>query len=304
MSAIPVPEADRRVASGPLPPALSEGVLGRPQGRLRFVTGGIGPVLVLCHGFLGSAENFEGWLPALLPRRTVLIPDLPGFGASAPLPGRHTAAGLAGELEALTDALGHHRFDIAGLCLGASVALELARRRPERVDSLVLHTPLLHPSVVRRRFHAQAAAFTAPGVFAAITWLAHQRRASDWYKRHLVEGAEVDQRSAQINFDNQLRASPRAARAWLRDGLRHDFRALVAGWPRPVLLIVAADDWIVDVPKLAQLARRHPQVEVAAVEAAGHGWDQPFIERQQALLGSFLDRVDGVRAAPGGSARS
>ncbi len=302
MSALPAPASAPRPGSararvGAAPPArttrLTVGLLERRQGPLRFLTGGSGPPLVLCHGFLGSAENFDAWLPTLLPRRTVVIPDLPGFGASAPLPGRHTAGALGREVAAVALALGHERYDLAGLCLGASVALAMAGDRPESVGSLLLHTPLLHPTVVRRRFHAQVAGFTAPGVFAAITWLAHRRWASDWYKRHLTEGEDVDLSAAQVNFDNQLRACPRAARAWLRDGLRHDFRRLVADWPRPVLLMVAADDRIVDVPQLAALARAHPLVETRVVDSAGHGWSAAFVTAQRALLAGFLDRVDG-----------
>jgi len=277
----------------PMGAALREGVLARPQGRLRFLTGGRGPALLLCHGFLGSAENFEGWLPALLPRRTVVIPDLPGFGVSAPLPGLHTAAALADEMVALAGSLGHDRYDLAGLCLGASVALAVAEARPAAASSLILHTPLLDPTVVRRRFRRQVRTFTAPGVFSTITWLARRRRVSDWYKRHVTEGVEVDPGPAQVNFDNQLRASPRAARAWLRDGLARDFRARVAGWDRPVLLMVAADDRIVDVPRLVELVAPHTQIELEVVSAAGHGWTAEFVARQQALLASFLDRVDG-----------
>ncbi len=288
-----------RPAATPGPPGrgLTEGQLERPQGPIRFLTGGTGLPLVLCHGFLGSAENFDAWLPALLARRTVVIPDLPGFGLSAPLPGRHTARALADEVAAVADALGHPRYDLAGLCLGVPVALELARHRPDRAGALILHTPLLHPQVVRRRFHLQVAAFTTPGVFAAITWLAHRRRASDWYKRHLVEGPVVDPAAAQANFDNQLRASPRAARAWLRDGLRHDFRQLIASWPHPVLLVAAADDWIVDHPKMAAIAGRNPRAQAAILAAAGHAWTPASVAEQQRVIADFLDRVDGGAAA-------
>ena len=65
---------------------------GRP---LRYLTGGSGPPMLLCHGFIGSAENFDDWFPELLQRRTVVVPDLPGFGKSAPLASRHDGMSLA-----------------------------------------------------------------------------------------------------------------------------------------------------------------------------------------------------------------
>ena len=34
--------------------------------RLRYLIGGTGPPLLLCHGFIGSAENFNDWFDVLL----------------------------------------------------------------------------------------------------------------------------------------------------------------------------------------------------------------------------------------------
>jgi pimeloyl-ACP methyl ester carboxylesterase len=94
------------------------------EGRqLRYLTGGSGPPLLLCHGFIGSAENFADWFDVLLSRRTIIAPDLPGFGRSAPMAGGHTVPALArAALSAVNDAGADH-FDVAGLCLGSPIAL-------------------------------------------------------------------------------------------------------------------------------------------------------------------------------------
>ncbi|HZB97038.1 MAG TPA: alpha/beta fold hydrolase, partial [Candidatus Sulfotelmatobacter sp.] len=167
------------------PKALREEYVEYQGGRLRYLVGGDGPPLVLCHGFLGSAENFEEWFTALLPRRRLVIPDLPGCGASMPLAGPHTADALACAVAALVDDLCIERFDLGGLCLGGSVAQSLLRQRGTAVDRLIVHTPLLAPHLVRRRFRAQVALATAPGVFALSAWLARQRVVSDLYKRFI-----------------------------------------------------------------------------------------------------------------------
>lgn len=270
--------------------------------RLRYLIGGSGDPLVLCHGFLGSAENFETWFAALAQRRTLMIPDLPGCGASPALSGVHSADALAEAIAPLLDELGIHRFDLGGLCLGASVALALARRRPPAVGRLILHTPLLAPEVVRRRFHLQVAVMTAPGVFPAVHWLSRRRVVSDLYKRLLVEGPDVDRHAAEVNFVNQMRAHPRATREWLRDGLRRHDMEFVAARTEPTLMIAAAADRIADVHRLRRLAASCPQVQLAVVDDAGHGWTQQYVERQLAVLGAFLDGrplpvfVDGVAA--------
>jgi pimeloyl-ACP methyl ester carboxylesterase len=268
---------------------MHEAALDLRGRHLRYLVGGEGPPLVLCHGFLGSAENFETWFEELSARRTLVVPDLPGFGDSSPLPGRHTSAALAEAVEPLLDHLGLERFDLGGLCLGSPVACALARRRPAAVGRLLLHTPLLAPDLVRRRFHLQVAVMTAPGAFGGFVWLSRRRVVSDLYKRMVVEGKGVDRRAAELNFANQCRAHPRAAREWLRDGLRVHDAGLVADHPEPVLLLAAAADRVVDVERLRRLAGGWARCRLALVEDAGHGWTEVYVRRQLEVLSAFLD---------------
>jgi pimeloyl-ACP methyl ester carboxylesterase len=258
---------------------------------MRYVRMGSGAPLVLCHGFLGSAENFETWYDSLSRRRTLIIPDLPGFGDSDPLRGAHTAEAMADAVEPLLQHLGiaSEPFDVGGLCLGASPALVLAARHASQVGRLILHTPLLDPSLVRGRFHLQAGLMTAPGVFNGIVWLSRRRVVSDLYKRLMVEGSDVDLAAADMNFRNQTRAFPRAAREWLRDGLRRRDVSMLEGRDAPTLVLAAQDDKIVDVEALRALALRVPCVQLAVIEEAGHGWNEEFIRRQLDVLAAFLE---------------
>jgi 3-oxoadipate enol-lactonase len=286
-----------------LPEALAAGWrehwLDRPQGRLRYVTAGVGTPLVLCHGFIGSAENFESWVPRLARHRSLLIPDLPGFGASTALDGRHSSRALASEVLALLDHLQLQRYELGGLCLGASVALELLGMAPERPQRLILHTPLLDPGSLARSFRVQSRVATAPAIFEVISFLGRRRVLADFYRRVAVEGAaEVDRRAADLNFANQVRANPRAAREWLRDGLEVDFRALLDGWNGPVEVLVAADDRIVELDRLRRYCARRPQTELSVIDSAGHGWDAELIRRQLDVLESFLVGVEPAARRP------
>ena len=265
--------------------------------RVRYLAGGEGPHMVLCHGFLGSAENFETWFDELSEVRTLVIPDLPGCGASPPLRGRHTPRSLARAVAAVAADAGAESYDVAGLCLGVSVAMELLAQRPASVQRLVLHTPLLAPQLVRRRFHWQVRGFMAPGVFAAISWLSRRRVVSDLYKRLLVEGDNVDSSAAEMNFRNQLRADPRAIREWLLDGISRDDIALLRSSGKEALIIVAADDRIVDVPLLRRTLAAIDTVQVVAVDDAGHGWTEAYVRRQLDLITAFL-RGAALPAAP------
>lgn len=271
---------------------LEERFITHAGATVRYLTGGDGPPLVLCHGFLGSAENFETWFDELVRIRTLVIPDLPGCGSSSPLhQTRHTAGALAAAVEAVCADAGVERYDLGGLCLGASVAMAMVRRNPGSVQRLLLHTPLLAPSLVRRRFHLQIRAFMAPGIFPTISWLSRQRLVSDLYKRVMVEGANVDNSAAEMNFRNQLRADPRALREWILHGLARNDVALLREAQSSALIIVASDDRIVDVPLLRTSVQAMDHVQLVTIADAGHGWTEGYVRRQLELISAFL--MDG-----------
>jgi pimeloyl-ACP methyl ester carboxylesterase len=79
---------------------------------------GEGPVLLLVHGMAGSCENWREVIEPLAHRHTVIAPDLPGHGASAPGGGDYSIAGLASGLRDLMLALGHDRATLVGHSLG------------------------------------------------------------------------------------------------------------------------------------------------------------------------------------------
>ncbi|HVB53386.1 MAG TPA: alpha/beta fold hydrolase [Candidatus Acidoferrales bacterium] len=253
------------------------------------MTAGEGIPLVLCHGFIGSAENFETWVPRLARRRQLVIPDLPGFGSSAPLPSAHTSRALAAEVLVLLDQLELSRYELGGLCLGAAVALELLALAPDRPRRMILHTPLLDPTSVSRSFQLQVRLATTPGVFKVISFLGRRRALADFYRRIAVEGrTEIDRRAADLNFANQVRADPRAAREWLRDGMRANFRPLLDGWKGPVEVMAAADDRLLELDRVEEYCAGRPQTEISVITSAGHGWDAELIRRQLDVLEQFL----------------
>lgn len=268
---------------------LEERFTTHEGGRVRYLIGGSGPAMLLCHGFIGAAENFDDWWSELLPRRTVIAPDLPGFGKSTPLRGPHTPAALARAALAAAEDARIDRCDIAGLCLGSSVAMAAQRLRPGSTQRLILHTPLLNPVLIRRRFHLQVAVMTATLVWPAIVWLGHRRIVSDVYKRLMVEGPDVDPVAAQINFDNQMRAIPRAAREWLRDGLRCDEVELLRRTTHPVMIIAARHDRLIDVPRIERSLGVNSNIQLAIIEDAGHAWTPEMSARQRRFIAAFLD---------------
>jgi pimeloyl-ACP methyl ester carboxylesterase len=108
---------------------------GRP---VSYVEAGSGPVLLLIHGMAGTYENWQAVIEPLAERHTVLAPDLPGHGSSAPGGGDYSLGALAAGLRDLLVALGHDRATLVGHSLGGGVAMQFAYQFPEITERLVL----------------------------------------------------------------------------------------------------------------------------------------------------------------------
>lgn len=103
------------------------------------------PVLLL-HGFDSSCLEFRRVAPLMAAQRTVLIPDLYGFGFTPrPADGDYTPAGVLRHLQALVEVackrLQVPQLGLIGASMGGSVAVELARRCPQRISRLLLLAP-------------------------------------------------------------------------------------------------------------------------------------------------------------------
>lgn len=119
-----------------------EECIGVQGARMRCLTTGDGPALLLLHGLLGTADAWGAATERLAQHSAVYAPDALGIGGSDRVPHLDVSlAATAGRLIALMDALGIGQADVAGTSHGGAVALMLAALHPERVRSLVLHAP-------------------------------------------------------------------------------------------------------------------------------------------------------------------
>ncbi|AIO68993.1 alpha/beta fold hydrolase [Burkholderia oklahomensis] len=101
--------------------------------------GGTGSPVLLLHGYPQTHVAWRLIAPTLAKSRTVIVPDLPGYGGSRThndLP-RWTKRRVAGALVALMDRLGHERFAVVGHDRGARAGYRLALDHPQRVAAYV-----------------------------------------------------------------------------------------------------------------------------------------------------------------------
>lgn len=107
---------------------------------------GEGPPLLLLHGFDSSHLEFRRLAPLLAAEHRLYVPDLYGFGfCPRPSQGDYGPAAVLHHLELLLEAIaereGEQPLGLIGASMGGSVAVELARRCPQRIARLLLLAP-------------------------------------------------------------------------------------------------------------------------------------------------------------------
>lgn len=119
---------------------VARGSVLTPDGcSLSYELAGSGPPAVLIHGLGGNMSIWSRLRDRLAEQNTVLTYDLRGSGASREADRRElTLTVWSDDLHGLLDALAIERPVLVGHSLGASIALKLALRWPDRAAGLVL----------------------------------------------------------------------------------------------------------------------------------------------------------------------
>ena len=104
------------------------------------------PTIVVIHGYRGTHHGLERVI-AHMPKYRFIVPDLPGFGDSAPLAaGAHDIEGYATAMAHFIRQLSLEGSILVGHSMGSIVAAELAKSHPDLIELLVLINPIAaHP---------------------------------------------------------------------------------------------------------------------------------------------------------------
>jgi len=108
------------------------------DGPIAWREAGDGPeTVVFLHGLALTRTSWDRQLVSLADRFRCVAWDLPGYGASSPLPDL-TFETIADAVADLIDMLGVERVHLVGLSFGGMHALRTALQHPDRVGRLVL----------------------------------------------------------------------------------------------------------------------------------------------------------------------
>jgi pimeloyl-ACP methyl ester carboxylesterase len=232
---------------------------------------------LLIHGMAGTLKNWEEVIAPLARHHTVIAPDLPGHGGSAPGGGDYSLGAHAAGLRDLLLALGHERATLVGHSLGGGIAMQLSYQFPEITERLVLVSsgglgPEVSP-VLRAAALPGADLFIAATAGAANTvGSALARGAGAIGLRPTADVAEVARGYASLADRGRRRAFLATLRSVVNTGgqlvAAGDRLYLAAGVP--VLIIWGERDPIIPVQHGRNAHATIPGSHLAIFEGIGH----------------------------------
>jgi len=248
------------------------------------------PLVVLHHGFAGSARNWRPQMRALRDRARVVAYDARGHARSA----RRLATTRFGlddfvrDFGDIADAQMGAREDFVagGLSLGAAVALRFALRERARLRGLVLAA---HPAgrSSGRGFAASALEFAD----------ALEREGLEAAGERFVWGAGsgLDAQAAALVRKGFLEHPAESLAAILRQSIAaipspEELASELAQLRVPSLVVVGGDD-AGSLDACRSLARALPDATLVEIPGAGHVVNLAAPREFDAALASFLDRV-------------
>ncbi len=233
--------------------------------RFAWRENGDGSVVALFHGLGGSRISWEAQLTGLGDRWRVAAWDLPGYGASAPLPDEpYTFRALADAAAEWIATLGVQRAHVVGISMGGMIAQYLAAWQPERVQTLTLMS-------TSPRFGLDG---TSPATWRAarLAPLDDGQEPVDFAERVLrsIGGPHV----AEEVLADQIAAMARVSGAALRRSIdclvTHDSIRLLSKITQPTLVLVGEYDQETP-PEYSQYLVEHlPNARMVTVPHAGH----------------------------------
>jgi pimeloyl-ACP methyl ester carboxylesterase len=218
---------------------------------------GHGRPLLLLHGWGVSSELFAPILDALEKGRRLIVPDLPGFGATAEPDTAWSVHDYAAWCIALLDRLGVSRCDLIGHSNGGRIGIVMAATYPERIDRMVL---------------AGSAGIRPRRTFRGAVRVRSYKALRVIERSGLLPSAvrQAARRSADQRGSADYRAVSGVMRGTLVRIVNEDLRALLPKLRLPVLLIWGDKDTETPIADGQLMERLIPDAGLVVFEGAGH----------------------------------
>jgi pimeloyl-ACP methyl ester carboxylesterase len=266
--------------------------------RMRYLTGGDGPPLVLLNGHGEDSRSWRWVLPSLARTNRVYALELPGYGESAKHSMRSTPPSFYSDaLAGFLDGLGLERVALVGNSDGGLTVLRFALAAPDRVTALVL----VDSAGLGVEINPALIALTLPGIGeATVAWCSTPLGAAQWvtmfaslvFLHPLFAPAEWVAHQYRLALTpGHLHGSVLACSRG-QVGLMGQREVYLDELPRltmPTLVVWGANDMVIPSYQAINAAARLKNGRLVVIPNCGHA---PQVQRPDkfiAALGSFLD---------------
>ncbi|MCF6421420.1 alpha/beta fold hydrolase [Amycolatopsis tucumanensis] len=261
---------------------------------------GDGPAVLLLHGWPQTGYAWRHVVPLLADRYTVVVPDLPGFGASSRMTGGYDKRSVAEVVHRLMTSLGFGRYHVVGHDVGGQVAYPLAALHGDALlsltfveagipglgDSLAAANPLTGGS-----WHfgfnmvPDLPEFLLAGRERGYLEFMFRRDSIGLYVTDAIDDVDLDVYARALAAPGAVRATMGYYRALLQDV--EDNRAFCAAGPVTVSTLVVGARYGVGLGWLDTVEAAASDVSSCWVEDCGHYVPE---ERPAELAGILVER--------------
>ena len=252
--------------------------------NLHQQTFGTGKSIVLVHGWAMHSGIWHDFAMQLAQHYQVTCIDLPGHGHSDNLD-NFTLEQVA---DALVDAVADKQSCWLGWSLGATVVMEIAKRYPERVNSLILLAGNPHftcteqwPGMTVDLLEAFSEQLTLDAPATLLRFLSLQVAQLPDYKVLLKNIKTAIMARATPNLDI------------LQGGLtilkQADLRPALAAAQMPILVLLGTRDTLVPIAVGEAIKDLAPTIQIVVIDKAGH---VPFLSHPQIVLETITQFMD------------
>jgi 2-hydroxy-6-oxonona-2,4-dienedioate hydrolase len=224
--------------------------------------GGGGPVLVMVHGLVVAGSMLAPSAERLAGSVRVLAPDLPGYGRSRESAGAVSVPSLASDLLEWAAGAQVRRALWLGVSFGCQVLTEVALRRPDLVERMVLVAPTVDPT-----------ARTVPRILRR--WQQESSTQSTALKRLLLA--------------DYARAGARRAAGTVRAALRDRPEQRLPHLTAPTLVVRGTADPITTAAWAQEVTRLLPRGRLVTVPEAPHAMTFDAPDALADAVRPFLD---------------
>lgn len=274
---------------GPMPGEPKASYASVAGARVRYVDTGQGPAVVLLHGFASSLETWETVRPALEPNHRVIALDLKGFGWTDRPEGDYSPRAQAELALSLLDARGVKTAAVVAHSWGASVALEMALLRPERVERLALYDAWVYEEQLPTTFHWARAEGMGELLFGAFYGERSDEKISQaFFDESKVSEKLVEDVERALERPGTVAAALAATRGQRFAEVEQRYRTI----DEPTLLLWGREDRVTPLKIGERLLRDLPNAKLASYARCGHF---PMLE---AARESTRDLAEFLRPEP------